>query len=112
MPNNGGIRPYKSIYDFGVPPIIQFIILIWPSKLVLSVTGLDNNKCMCFKFKDIIIKKKSIIILFQKLAESVTEDDFTTNLQQLKESHLWKRNPRLQIYIEKQWLSKHKVDQL
>jgi len=44
----------------------------------------------------------------QKVAESLTVDEYHTNIKQLRENPLWTKQPRLQDYIEKQWLANDK----
>jgi len=48
---------------------------------------------------------------FQSVAEAYTEEQFHEKLQVLYNSDVWSENPRLQKYIEKQWLddNMHKV---
>ena len=49
--------------------------------------------------------------LFQQLAESLTEQEYDQNLQNLKKSDVWTKNPRFQRYLENEWLKndRHKV---
>ncbi|XP_069108844.1 uncharacterized protein [Argopecten irradians] len=49
--------------------------------------------------------------LLNAVAESFTEDEFQQNLTRLHESQVWKTQPKLQNYINGQWLAndKHKM---
>ncbi|XP_069103101.1 uncharacterized protein [Argopecten irradians] len=49
--------------------------------------------------------------LLNAVAESFTEDEFQQNLTRLHESQVWKTQPKLQNYINGQWLAndKHKT---
>ena len=47
----------------------------------------------------------------QKMAESLTEVEYWSNLAALKSHTIWKKSPKLQRYIEAEWLrnDKYKV---
>ena len=57
------------------------------------------------------LKHSATIYYFQKLADSLDTSEFEDNLRELKESAVWEDHPKLQSYVEKQWLKDdyHKV---
>nr|XP_022321445.1 uncharacterized protein LOC111123426 [Crassostrea virginica] len=60
--------------------------------------------------KNNVQDQEATLDMLNRVAESLTEDDFQSNLRLMKENPLWKKQPRLQDYMQKQWLAndKHK----